>query len=496
MTRRQAIGGFATLFVMAAGIAGPPVLGARESLAARVDRCVAPYVEARCFSGAVLLARKGEILAAKGYGLANYELGVANTPATKFHIASVSKTFTAAAIMILAQRGLLAPEDPLSKFIPDYPKGDRISVHQLLVHASGIPNVNDFPEYAAKSRFPQTPGSLIAMFKDRPLIMVPGERYSYSNSNYNVLAFLIEKLSGLSYGEFLKKEIFDPLGMASSGHDGNPAALIEGRASGYVPAGFLGLENSPYLDWSAKTGNGSLYSTVEDLYKWDRALFTDRILLKAARDRVFAAHAGGTGYGWFIGEKLKRRVIRMSGRSPGFQCEIQRYVDDDACVIVLGNNYSGTSSLVADGLAALLFGEPDEPFFLAATMDVGEKAASPLAGRYQGGEDFIRPGAALAVLWKDGHLWLDWGGGYVAALVPLADGSYLDRLFGGRVRFIIDGRGVVDGLVWRSGRDYPAKKAASSPAARLLHRRDPFEPGPREAAGAAPVSLPSGAEAT
>ena len=393
MTRRRAIGGFATLFVIVAGIAGPPVLGARESLAARVDRYVAPYVEARCFSGAVLLARKGEILAAKGYGLANYELGVANTPRTKFHIASVSKTFTAAAVMILAQRGLLAPEDALSKFIPDYPGGDRITVHQLLVHTSGIPNVNDFPDYGAKSRFPQTPQSLIALFKDRPLIMTPGERFSYSNSNYNVLAFLIEKLSGSGYGEFLNREIFDPLGMASSGHDGNPAVLIEGRASGYVPAGFLGLENAPYLDWSAKTGNGSLYSTVEDLYKWDRALLADRILPKAVRDRVFVDYAGGMGYGWLIGERLKRRVVRMSGRSPGFQCEIQRYVDDDACVIVLGNNYSGTSSLIADDLAAILFGEPEEPFVLAPTMKVGEKTAAPLAGRYQGGEDFIRPGA-------------------------------------------------------------------------------------------------------
>ncbi len=166
--------------------------GKSVGLEAKVDAYVRPYLEIKGFSGSVLVASKGKILLRKGYGLANYELGVSNTPDTKFHLASVSKSFTAAAIMMLVERGLMNTSDPLSKFIPDYPEGDKITVHHLLVHTSGIPNVNNFPDYGDKSKFPQTPSTLIEMFKNKPLTIKPGERYSYSNSNYNVLAFIIE----------------------------------------------------------------------------------------------------------------------------------------------------------------------------------------------------------------------------------------------------------------------------------------------------------------
>ncbi|MGH9768635.1 MAG: serine hydrolase domain-containing protein, partial [Blastocatellia bacterium] len=247
-------------------------------LEAKVDAYVRPYVEIKGFSGAILIASKGQVLLRKGYGMANYELDAPNTPLTKFHLASVSKSFTAAAIMILEERGLLGVSDPLSKYIPDYPEGDKITIHHLLTHTSGIPNVNNFPDYNDKSKFPQTLASVIEMFKSKPFTMKPGERYSYSNSNYNVLAFIIEKVSGKSYGDFLKENIFDPLGMKDTGHDGKAGALIKGRASGYAPVGPSDLENASWIDWTIKTGNGSLYSTVEDLYKWDRALYTEKIL--------------------------------------------------------------------------------------------------------------------------------------------------------------------------------------------------------------------------
>jgi hypothetical protein len=143
---------------------------------------------------------------------------------------------------------------------------------------------------------------------------------------------------------------------------------------------------------------------------------------------------------------------------PGFQCELQRYIDDDACVIVLGNNYGGTASLLIDNLAAILFGEPYESFSPLDSAAVDASCASPYLGRYKGGQDFIRPGADLAVEWKDGHLLLNWGPGYVSALLPLTDEGFLDRLFGGRVTFIKNAAGDIDRLVWRLGRDYPAQK--------------------------------------
>jgi CubicO group peptidase (beta-lactamase class C family) len=422
----------------------------------KVDEYVQTFLSIKNFSGSVLIAKEGKILVRRGYGMANYELDVPNTPESRFHIASISKTFTAAAILLLEERGSLSVDDPLTKFIPDYPSGDRITVYHLLTHTSGIPNVNDFLEYSAKSKSPQTPESIIAMFKNRRLIMEPGEKYGYSNSNYNVLAFIIEKLSGQSYGAFLKGNIFDPLGMKDTAHDARPQDLIPHRASGYVPAGLEELENAPYLDWSIKTGNGSLISTVDDLYKWDRALYTDKILKRATRERMFAVP-----YGWFVGKKHERRVVRYNGRSPGFQCEIQRYVDDDACLIVLSNNYSGTASLMIDDLAAILFGEDYEVPRLASSRQVDKRTAESVIGTYQGGQDFVRPGARLSVENRGDYLALNWGGGYISALVPLADGSFLDRLFGGRVEFERDQRGQVDELIWRSAGEYRARKLAS-----------------------------------
>jgi len=449
---------YAALFLLLPPIARVSAGWGQKDLISVVDRHIEPYIRTRNFSGSVLLARDGRILLSKGYGLANYELHVSNSSRTKFHIASVSKTFTAAAIMILAERGLLSPSDPVSKLVPDYPNGDRLTVHHLLVHSSGIPNINDFPEYDRLSRFPQTPKTLVDMFKDKPLIMTPGERYSYSNSNYNLLAYIIETLSGKTYGEFLSRNIFEPLDMTSSGHDGNPAALLKNRAAGYVPAGVSDLENAPFLDWSAKTGNGSLYSTVEDLFKWDRALTSEKVLKRLTLDRIFTDYGEGIGYGWFIGRKLNRRVARMNGRSPGFQAEIQRYIDDDACVIVLGNNYSGTASQMADNLAAILFGEPYEPFSPLESSRLEKSDAQAYLGRYKGGRDFIRPGAELSVEWKDGYLWLNWGPGYVSALIPFVGGGFLDRLFGGRVSFSRNASGKVDRLVWHLGKDYTAPK--------------------------------------
>src|SRR5262245_33380142 len=172
--------------------------GKSTDLEAKVDAYVRPFLEIKGFSGAILIARKGQVLLRKGYGMANYELDAPNTPQTKFHLASISKSFTAAAILILEERGLLNVSDPIGKYIPDYPEGDKITIHHLLIHTSGIPNVNNFLDYNAKSKFPQTLANIIEMFKNKPLTNKPGERYSYSNSNYNVLAFIIEKVSGKS----------------------------------------------------------------------------------------------------------------------------------------------------------------------------------------------------------------------------------------------------------------------------------------------------------
>jgi len=456
---------FALLTLGALGGGQPPSqtrTGKPADLEVKVDAYVRPYLEIKGFSGAILIASKGRVLLSKGYGMANYELDAPNTPQTKFHLASISKTFTAAAIMILEERGLLSVSDPLSKYIPDYPEGDKIAIHHLLIHTSGIPNVNNFPDYNARSKFPQTLANIIEMFKNRSLTMKPGERYSYSNSNYNVLAFIIEKVSGKSYGDFLKENIFDPLGMKDTGHDGAANALIKGRASGYAPVGPGDLENAPWIDWTIKTGNGSLYSTVEDLYKWDRALYTEKILKKSALDKMFTLRVEAAGYGWFIERRLNRKVIRFSGRSPGFQGEIQRYIDDDVCVIVLSNNYSGAASYMITDLAAMVFGEPYDTASINPGLKIDPRVIDGYLGRYEGGADFFIPRASITVEKRDGNLALRWSTGAVGWSTPMTESKFYERIFGAAVTFVKDDKGKVSHLILSiSGSEYRANKAQS-----------------------------------
>jgi CubicO group peptidase (beta-lactamase class C family) len=452
-----------SFLALTAPAAGQTGAGARregtKNIEAEVDAYVKPYLEMGGFSGSILIARGGKVLLKKGYGMANYELGVPNTPQTKFHIASVSKPFTASAVMLLQERGLLSVSDPLSRFIPDYPNGDKITVHHLLTHTSGILNVNGLPDYETKSRFPQTPASLVEMFKNRPLIMQPGERYNYSNSNYNLLAYIIEKVSGRGYGEFLRENIFEPLAMRDMGHDGEAGVLLGNRADGYVPAGVDGLENAPYLDWTSKTGNGSLYSTVEDLYKWDRALYTEKPLKRSTLERMFTAHVEGIGYGWFISKRHNRRAVRISGRSPGFSAELQRYVDEDVCVIVLGNNYAPTSGLIADDLAAIVLGEKYEALPVVKPVTLTLEAADALAGRYEGGADFFVPGVSITVERKGGGLNMIWNANAPVTLVPHSDTKFFNRVLWATVTFVKDDRGEVTHLLYRyAGKDYPAKR--------------------------------------
>lgn len=430
-----------------------------EDLETRVDAYVMPSVQSNNFSGAILIAKGDKVLVRKAYGIANLELGVPNTPETRFHVASISKSFTAAAIILLEQKGKLSTVDPLSKFIPDYPNGDKITVHHLLVHTSGIPNVNSFPDYNAKSRFSHSLEEIISWFKHEPLEFKPGERYSYSNSNYNLLAYIIEKVSGQPYGEFLRNNIFEPLGMKNTDHDGDPAVIIKNRASGYMPAGARDLENAPLLAWSIKTGNGSICTTVDDLYKWDRALYGDQLLNEASREKIFTDHISGVGYGWFI-RKGERRHVAINGRAPGFAANLDRFIADDICIVMVANIYSSIVHTMADDLAAIVFGEERQPLIPAAPVQVDPVILDSFVGSYQFGEDFtFNPRMIGAVKRKDDGLVLfSRGGGGASYLIPQNENRFLDRLYGGIVSFVIDAHGNVTHLIWNFGQDYKAER--------------------------------------
>ena len=422
-----------------------------QVLEARVDRYLEPYLQTGNFSGSVLIARKGKILLAKGYGLASRDDKVANTPETVFHLASVSRIFTSAAILLLEQQGRLSVEDRLSKYLPEWPRGDEITIHDLLTLSAGLPNINTLPGYHRWQQAPQTPETLAETFRDLPLDFDPGTRSVHSNSNYVVLALLIEAVSGRSYGAFLEQEIFAPLGMNQTAHHGEAGRIIPQSATGYAPAGLADVTTAPAIDWSVKTGHGSIYATVEDLYRFDRALVNQTLLGQEAVNKLFTEHFPRNGYGWFIGERGGAQRVYINGRSPGFGSYWARSVGEDVTVIVLGNLYNSVPNSIGSDLLAMVLGEPYEA--PSIRFDPPEPALlAEVAGSYQFGPDFYRPNGTVTFHVQKGHLFngIDW-------VMPTRKGAlhFIHRRYWSDLEFRRDESGQVVELLYDS---YVGKK--------------------------------------
>ncbi len=323
-------------------------------LADQLDAYLSRMVQAGRFQGSVLVARNGTILLSKGYGWANRAQQVPNTSQTRFRLASVSKQFTAMAIMHLQAQGKLSVHDSICDYLANCPAHWRpITIHHLLTHTSGLPNYTDFPSFGATRTVQTTPGELVARFRQRRLLSQPGKVFQYENSDYVVLALLIEQVSGQSYADLLRDVIFAPLGMNASGiAPSTPELRVD--ALGYRRLG----QASPPLDPSTLYGCGSLASTVEDLYRWSEALSTDRLLPAAELQQIFTPYARSYGYGWFIERSGDRLRIGHPGRIDGFSTSIARYPEQGVTVIVLSNLWSADADGISARLVDLVFKHP------------------------------------------------------------------------------------------------------------------------------------------
>ena len=329
---------------------------AHTDLAPRADEYLSAETRAGRFSGAALIARDGKVLFSRGYGFANAEHEVPNTPQTKFRLGSVTKQFTAMAIMILQERGKLSTQDPVAKYVPDCPDAWRdITLHHVLTYTAGIPNLTTFPDYRQTMMLPSSIASTVARFKNRPLEFKPGERFQYSNSGYILLGYIIELVSGGSYEDFLRRNIFEPLKMADSGYD-HYEPVLKHRAAGYArPVGKS--INAPYQDMSIPHGAGALYSTTEDLLRWDQALYTGQLVSQKSIETIFTPNKNNYAYGWMVSEQFGRKEISHGGQINGFSSFIARYPADKVCVIVLSNFGQTKPRQISLDLAAMLFGE-------------------------------------------------------------------------------------------------------------------------------------------
>ncbi|GAB2514454.1 serine hydrolase [Spirosoma aerophilum] len=351
----------AVLFLLMAGAAFA------QTKSAKIDALVQQYVANRQFNGAVLVADKGQVIFKKGYGMANMEWNIPNAPDTKFRLGSITKQFTAMLVMQLVEKGKLKPAGKITDYLPNYPKatGDKITIHQLLTHTSGIPNYTNFPKFfETLSREPVTPEGFIKQFADKPLDFEPGTKFSYSNSGYFLLGVIIEKVTGKPYAEVLNENILVPAQMANTGYD-LFGPIIPKRATGYEKKGNTYV-NSPYLDMSIPYAAGSMYSTVEDLYRWDQVLYTDKLLSASGKATMYTPFLDGYAYGWGVGKTKVGQVkdslllIEHSGGINGFNTIISRLPKDKQLVVLLNNTGGAPLGDIRKNILRILYDQPVE----------------------------------------------------------------------------------------------------------------------------------------
>jgi len=307
------------------------------------------------FSGSVLIAQNGEVLVADGYGMADQEKKIPNTPQTKFRIGSLTKQFTAMAILILQAQGKLKVQDGICTYIADCPaRWQPITIHHLLTHTSGIPNYTSLLEYRTIRKLSLSPTELIARFSNKVLDFKTGKKWSYSSSGYVVLGAIIERVSGQTYEAFLQEHILAPLKMTTTGYEHDKSML----ATGYTSLNAIADD----LNMSIPYASGSLYSTVEDLYRWDQALSANQLISKELRDTMFTAavpipEADGYGYGyaWFIDKQFNQQRYWHDGNIDGFSAFFSRYPTDRVTIILLSNHQGADTEGLEKMLAQVVF---------------------------------------------------------------------------------------------------------------------------------------------
>lgn len=351
---------------------------------ARMEQVVREFVDSKQFMGTVLVARGDQIVLDQAYGSANLEWNIANTPATKFRLGSVTKQFTGVSILLLEERGKLNLDDPIKKYYAAAPAAwDAVTLKHLLTHTSGIPNLTSFPEFEKFKYFPATLADSIALFKDRPLQFVPGEKMAYSNSGYILLGAVIEKVAGVPYADFLQANIFTPLGMKDSGYDSN-TRIIEHEAAGYAP-GERGIVNADFIHMSIPHAAGALYSTTGDLLRWQRGLYGGKILSAASLKKFTTPFKTDYALGIHVATH-KRTTYSHGGGIEGFNTFLAYYPDTQMTVVALSNLNGSAPDAIAEKLGALAHGENVTlPSAHVAAMATGAAAQVACGGVFVSG---------------------------------------------------------------------------------------------------------------
>lgn len=305
----------------------PEMRSAKELLE---GESITDYLKRENFVGSLVIIDNSDVFFEHSNGLANRKTGQPNDLNTKFRIASLTKQFTAVAIMILQERQLLSVSDPISLYVPDFPRGDEITIHHLLSHTSGI--IRGVPGKVPERKL--TPQELLDLFKNEPLLFEPGSDFAYSNSGYKVLGFIIEQVSGLSYEAFLQSEIFSPLAMTRS-EIGPDLPAKDNSAVGYFHEGSVAKKQNMSFAYSG----GGLVSSINDLIQWERSFNNLSILNDDSVATLFTENLENYGYGWRILQLESAKVYVHGGALPGYSTGIVRVPEKGRALILLSNKH-------------------------------------------------------------------------------------------------------------------------------------------------------------
>jgi CubicO group peptidase (beta-lactamase class C family) len=400
------------------------------ALAYAIDAYVAPYATSNNFSGVVLVEQHRRVLYEHAYGFADREAQIPNTAGTRFHIASMSMQFTAAAILRLVALGKLQLDEPAGQVVPNLGAASEVTIRELLEEQSGLADINDLPNYDTILQQHQTPAELVARISSKPTLFVPGSGYHHEeHSAYNVLALIVETATNEPFAVAMQQLVFAPLGLPEAGVDDDSVTASPTIAKGYQPEGESALVPATAIHWSAKAGNGSAYETARDEAAWVDALFDGAALPVVERDDMLDM-GQRVGYGWFksTSARFNEAAYYMNGRAPGFGSFVLHLSREDLTVVVLGNTYSSATTTIGNDIAAIVL---DLPFtaFRPAPNSLGVAVLESSRGTFQFGADFYQPNALLVLKAADNALSLTWPSGDATFLIPLGADRFIDRSY-------------------------------------------------------------------
>jgi CubicO group peptidase (beta-lactamase class C family) len=375
------------------------VEGFAQDMSSRIDTLISTYSKMNKFNGTVLVSKNGTILLNKGYGYRNAADKILNSEQSIYQLGSITKQFTAAVILKLEQEKKLSVSDKISKYFPNYPKGDSITIQQLLTHTSGIYNyTNDGNFMANEITKPHNRDQMMALFENKPLDFSPGTAWNYSNSGYSLLGYIIEAVTKKSYEEAVRRYIFTPLGMTHSGFDFTRLNSLD-KTTGYFILDNNRANIAPVVDSTISFSAGAIYSTTGDLYLWHEALQQNTILSQEQQEKAFTPVKNNYGYGWGIDSIEGRRRVGHGGGIPGYVTNESRVPEDDIDIVLLSNASDRSLDKITGAIYAILYNKPYELPKARASVQLPADILKQYEGEYE-----ISPDLHVVITVKDGQL--------------------------------------------------------------------------------------------